>query len=92
MPLVDYWLYGVKVTCPFALFDHEVPTTAIAPGAHAALTLRAAPDEPARGTESSRLYATHGRELWIHTDRPMALSTSGQPWCFEVLRAMGRSV
>lgn len=34
--------------------------------------------------KSLRLHTTHGRELSLHTDREMARSAPGQPWCLDV--------
>ncbi len=36
------------------------------------------------GAQTVPLYETHGREVWLHTDRPLAMSEAGQRWCLEV--------
>lgn len=35
-------------------------------------------------SEEISFTMTHGRELFLRTDRPLADSTPGQPWCLEV--------
>ena len=84
--MIEHCLYGVKVFSDFALFDRPVPVTAVAPGEHAALQLRRMADDPAPldYPEIIPLYTTHGRELILHTDRELARSVAGQPWCLEV--------
>lgn len=84
--MVEHCLYGVKVFCEFSLFDRPVPISAVAPGEHAALELRLLGDSnaPAIYTVSMPLYSTHGREVLLHTDRELASSAPGQPWCLEV--------
>jgi hypothetical protein len=84
MPIEQY-LYGVKVLTDFALFDHVVPVSAVAPGEHGAVELRPLGDAPAdRTPRKMDLYAAHDRELFLHTDRDLALSTPAQPWRLEV--------
>lgn len=84
--MIDHCLYGVKVFCDFPLFDRPVPVSAVAPGEHAALQLRRRTDTgeqpPAKVElpEVHPLYTTHGRELYLHTDRELARSAPGQPW------------
>ena len=84
--MIEHCLYGVKVYCDFPLFDRPVPVSAVAPGEHAALELRRTADDsaPPDYAESTPLYTTHGRELILHTDRELARSVAGQPWCLEV--------
>jgi len=88
--MIEYCLYGVKVNCDFALFDRPTPVSAAAPGEHSALELRqagagaAVPPLPESLAETMPLYATHGRELYLRTDREAARSATGQPWHLEV--------
>ena len=93
--MVEHCLYGVKVFSDAPLFDRPVPVSAMAPGEHAALQLReqagggqAGGDVAGQGTaalpETFPLYQTHGRELYLHTDRELARSAPGQPWCLQV--------
>ena len=82
--MIEHCLYGVRVFCEFGLFDREVPASAVAPGAHAALELRQATSQIESGTQTVPLYSTHGREVLLHTDRPLAMSEVGQEWCLEV--------
>ena len=90
MRMVEHCLYGVKVFCDFPLFEHPAPLSAVAPGEHRALELR---EEGTNGglslhheslAEVFPLYTTHGRELVLRTDRELARSTKGQPWCLAV--------
>ena len=88
--MIEFCLYGVKVDCDFALFDHPMLVGAVAPGEHRALQLRqagtgAAASPPTESlAENMHLYSTHGRELYLRTDREAARSAPGQPWCLEV--------
>ena len=82
--MIEHCLYGVNVFCEFELFGREVPSSAVAPGEHAALELRRASSGLEAGSQVVPLYETHGRELVLHTDRPLALSEPGQCWCLEV--------
>ena len=84
--MIEHCLYGVKVFCDFPLFDRPVPVSAVAPGEHAALELRpvAAASGPVDYPETFPFCETHGRELFLRTDRDLARSTPGQPWCLEV--------
>ena len=84
--MVEHCLYGVKVFCDLPLFDRPVLMSAGAPGEHAALELLLLDDGGVRRecTESTSLYNTHGREVLLHTDRELASSVPGQPWCLEV--------
>jgi hypothetical protein len=84
--MIEHCLYGVKVFSDLPLFDRPVPLTAVAPGEHAALKLRrmAHNTAPEDYTQATPLYTTHGRELILHTDRELARSIAGQPWCLEV--------
>lgn len=88
--MIEHCLYGVKVFCDFPLFDRPAPVSAVAPGEHAALELRQAgagevsPPGPGSLASKTPLYSTHGRELFLLTDREQARSVSGQPWCLEV--------
>lgn len=84
--MVEHCLYGVKVFCELPLFDRAVPISAVAPGEHETLELRLLGDVGAQEiyTESTSLYCTHGREVLLHTDRELASSAPGQPWCLEV--------
>lgn len=84
--MFEHCLYGVKVYCERPLFDRPVPISALAPGDHAALELRPV---DSRGTaavypETIHLFSTHGREVFLHTDRELGGSIAGQPWCLEV--------
>ena len=84
--MVEHSLYGIKVSSEFSLFDSIKPTSAEAPGEHMALVLKVLA-HPGAQTEYSReysLYQTHGRELHIYTDRELAASAEGQPWCLKV--------
>ena len=84
--MVEHCLYGVKVLSDLPLFERPLPISAVAPGEHAPLGLR--PWErlltPADYAISIHLYSTHGREVLLHTDRELASSALGQPWCLEV--------
>ncbi len=88
--MIEHRLYGVRVVCDFALFDRPTPVSAVAPGEHSALQLRqagtgsSAPPPPESLAESMPLYSTHGRELFLRTDREAARSAAGQPWCLQV--------
>jgi hypothetical protein len=84
--VVEHCLYGVKVFCDLPLFDHPVLISAVAPGEHAALELLSLNDGGVQRyyKESIPLYTTHGREVLLHTDRELASSAPGQPWCLEV--------
>jgi hypothetical protein len=84
--MIEHCLYGVKVFCDFDLFDRQVELSAVAPGEHAVLELRCRADDraPLDYAEITPLYTTHGRELILHTDRDLARSIAGQPWCLEV--------
>ncbi len=88
--MIEHCLYGVKVDCDFALFDRPTAVSAVAPGEHSALQLRQAgagvsePPPPGSLAESIPLYSTHGRELFLRTDREAARSAAGQPWCLQV--------
>ena len=88
--MIEHCLYGVKVFCDLPLFDRPTPVSAVAPGEHSALELRqggageALQLHPKVLTEKIHLYSTHGRELFLHTDRELARSAPGQPWCLEV--------
>jgi hypothetical protein len=84
--MIEHCLYGVKVFCDFPLFDRPVPLSAVAPGKHPALELQRKPDEEAlqEFTESIPFNDTHGRELFLRTDRELSRSAAGQPWCLEV--------
>jgi hypothetical protein len=71
----------------FDLFDRPVPLTTNAPGNHDSLHLREAraggvPSE--KPLDSIPLFSSHRRDLFMHTDRPLAPSTAGQPWSMEV--------
>jgi hypothetical protein len=84
--MIEHCLYGVKVYCDFNLFGRPVPVSAVAPGEHAALQLQRTAADNALGdyTEVTPLYTTHGRELFLRSDRELARSIAGQPWCLEV--------
>jgi len=84
--MVEHCLYGVKVYSDFDLFGRPVSLTAMAPGKHAALHLqqRDAFDAPPEYLHSFPLFSNHGRELFLQTDRELARSIAGQPWCLEV--------
>lgn len=84
--MIEHCLYGARVYCDVPLFERPVPLSAVAPGEHEALELRSAPVESAAPDygESLRFNATHGRELCLRTDRDMARSACGQPWCLQV--------
>jgi hypothetical protein len=84
--LFEHCLYGVRVLCNLPLFDRPVPVSGFAPGEHAPLELRPLDDGCALASyqECIPLYSTHGREVVLHTDRELASSVPGQPWCLEV--------
>ena len=84
--MVEHYLYGAKVFCAIPLFDHPVLIPAATHGEHAALELLPRNDGGMQGNynESMHLYTTHGREVLLHTDRELASSVPGQPWCLEV--------
>jgi hypothetical protein len=84
--MIEHCLYGVKVFCEFPLFNRPVPLSAVAPAEHPTLALRRKPDEEAQQefAESIPFNNTHGRELFLRTDRLLSRSTAGQPWCLEV--------
>jgi len=84
--VVEHCLYGVKVLSDLPLFDRPVPISAVAPGERAPLELQSLEhlDTPDVYATSIHLYSTHGREVLLHTDRELAGSAFGQPWCLEV--------
>ncbi len=87
--MIEHCLYGVKVDCEFALFDRPTPVSAVAPGEHSTLELRRAGTDataprPEYLAETMPFYSTHGRELYLRTDREAARSAAGQPWCLQV--------
>jgi hypothetical protein len=85
--MVEHCLYGVRVFSDFDLFGRQVPLTAIAPGEHDTLCLEeaGADSAPVAGLSNSiPLFSNHGRDLYLHTDRPLALSVESQPWSLEV--------
>ncbi len=84
--MVEHCLYGVKVFCDLPLFERPVLLSAVAPGEHEALELRPLGDcrAPAYYPVSLNLYSTHGRDVLLRTDRELAASAPGQPWCLEV--------
>lgn len=84
--MIEQRLYGMRVFTDTPLFDWPAPDSAVAPGEHPALALK-----PLGGAGWSAetpmtvpLYEAHERDLFLHTDRELALSTPGQPWRFEV--------
>lgn len=84
--MVEHCLYGVKVFCDLPLFERPVSLSAVAPGGHAPLKLMPShgSGSPALYPVSLPLYSTHGREVLLRTDRELAASAAGQPWCLEV--------
>ena len=84
--MIEHCLYGVKVYSDFPLFERAAPVSAVAPGEHASLQLKQRPTttEHANLAEKTPLYSTHGRDVWLCTERELALSVPGQPWCLEV--------
>ncbi len=84
--MIEHCLYGVKVYSDFPLFDRTVSVLAVAPGEHASLQLKqlSAGAKQANLAEKTPLYSTHGRDVWLCTERELALSAPGQPWCLQV--------
>ena len=82
----EHCLYGVKVHCERPFFDRPVPISAVAPGDQTALELRPTDGHGAVAVHANsvHLYSTHGREVFLHTDRELARGMAGQPWCLEV--------
>ena len=86
--MVEHCLYGVKVHADIDLFERPVPLSAVAPGEHAPLELcQGNGESPTRGdyAHTTRLFSSHGRALYLHSDRPLAPGASGQIWCMEVV-------
>ncbi len=85
--MVEHCLYGVKVYCDRPLFEQPVLLSAVAPGEHEALQLLPVVDSyaPAVYPVSFHLYSTHGREVFLRTERELAVSAPGQAWCLEVV-------
>jgi hypothetical protein len=78
------WLYGIEVLSPFPLFATATPAAA-APGDHASLRLQPlAHKPPAELSEQLSFEHTHGRQLTLYSDRPLADSAPGQPWYLQV--------
>jgi hypothetical protein len=85
--VVEHCLYGVEVYCDFDLFDRPVSLTAVAPGEHPGLQLRQQADGDAMPETCPLgypIFSNHGRDLVLLTDRELARSEPGQPWCLEV--------
>ncbi|MEH6584843.1 MAG: hypothetical protein V7754_23185, partial [Halioglobus sp.] len=83
--MTEHCLYGVKVFTDQPLFNHTNSLSAVAPGEHAPLQLKQSTTNTLKElNDKTPLYSTHGRELWLKTDRTLALSTPGQPWRMEV--------
>lgn len=76
----------MRVRSEFELFDQDIPSRAVVPSDQSCLeaTLELSLREFGDLTECIHLYSTHGRNIYLHTDRNLALSMPGQPWCFEV--------
>ena len=85
--MFEHYLYGIRVFSDFELFGRPAPLTAIAPGEHDALRLKEAAGDSApleNLSNSIPLFSNHGRELYLHTDRPLVQSAEGQPWSLDV--------
>ena len=80
--LINYCLYGVELSADIALFDHQLASSAFAPGEHKPLQFRGLPttSESCQLDEIVPLYTTHGREVTLCTDRTFGPSSTGQPW------------
>jgi hypothetical protein len=86
------WLYGIEVISSFPLFPTATPAAA-APGEHADIRLQAMhkdTDEYSHSylksglSEQLTFEQTHGRQLALFSDRPLADSAPGQPCYLEV--------
>ena len=81
-PLNRYLAYGTIISTPIYLCDYlcsteDVDSTAL----HLIPEEAGSPDLPFR----TKLFSAHGRDLALFTDRNLAESIAGQPWCFEVV-------
>ncbi|MFK8046807.1 MAG: hypothetical protein AB8B81_00095 [Halioglobus sp.] len=84
--MIEHCLYGLRVFCDQPLFDTAIEVSAFAPGGQTAIYLKSLPAEsvPPELGERNSLYSTHGRPLWLCSDRVFAQSSPGQRWCLEV--------
>jgi len=89
------WLYGIEVHSARPLFRTHTDGGAAAPGDHPAVQLLER--DALRGdqladqvglTEQTRFQLTHGRQLGLYSDRPLAQSLPGQPWRLDVERVV----
>ena len=76
-----YLAYGTIIASPLDLGEYLC-----AAGDVSASVLRLAPEEgkPVVLPRETKLFTGHGRKLVLFTDRELAESANGQPWCFEV--------
>lgn len=84
--MIEHRLYGLQVFSEVPLFDWSVPESALAPGEHSSLTVRPLGKLSfEEGTPlETPLFQSHARDLYLHTDRELALSAPGQPWRLQV--------
>jgi hypothetical protein len=84
--LIEHRLYGIRVQCQRALYTEPEDKGAGAPGDHPVVELAplALGIHPGLLTERANLYSSHNRQVYLCTDRPLADSAPGQPWCLEV--------
>ena len=72
--MIEHCLYGVTVCSEFPFFEQPEPKGAAAPGEHSPLELRASVETSAVNelSECTMFGKTHGRDILLHTDRPLA--------------------
>lgn len=84
--VIEHCLYGLRVFCDQRLFDTPTDVSGFAPGGQDAIQLKSLPQDavPQELQQRNSLYSTHGRPLWLCSDRVFAQSSPGQSWCLEV--------
>jgi hypothetical protein len=84
--MTEYCLYGAQVCSEFPLIDRQLEGVEMTPLATQKIVLRELSDDPAphHFPQEPVVSLSHGRELALHTDLELGMSTPGQQWCFEV--------
>jgi hypothetical protein len=83
--LIEHCLYGAQVLASQTLFTGALAIGAGSPWDQTPVRLRRGSGAAAdRYVEFVPFVSTHGRELLLQTDRPIAASVLGQAWCIEV--------
>jgi len=84
--VIEYCLYGLTVFSEIRLFDKPVKNTGVSPGLPLPVELRPLSGDVLQPQldDKNSLYSTHGRALWLCTDRPFGRSSQGQSWRLEV--------